>query len=46
MYTHRHQGGYDFANAALGTPGTAATAGTSTRDAQGQGLMFSAVLTW
>jgi hypothetical protein len=46
MYTHRHQGGYDFANAALGTPGGAATAGTSTRDAQAQGLMFSTVLTW
>lgn len=46
MYTHRHQGGYDFANGALGTPGAAGTAGTSTRDAQGQGLMFSTVLTW
>jgi predicted porin len=36
MYIHRHQGNYDFNQAAPGT----------TRDAQGQGLMFSTVLTW
>jgi hypothetical protein len=36
MYTHRHQGNFDFANNAVGT----------TRDAQGQGILFSTVLTW
>jgi hypothetical protein len=36
MYTQRHQGGFDFNQ---GAPGT-------TRDAKGQGLMFSTVLTW
>ena len=46
LYTHRHQGGFDFATNALGTPGTAATAGTTTRDAQGQGFLFATVLTW
>jgi hypothetical protein len=46
LYTHRHQGGFDFATNALGTPGGSATAGTSTRDAQGQGIAFSTVLTW
>jgi hypothetical protein len=46
LYTHRHQGGFDFANNSLGTPGGAATAGTSTRDAQGQGFSLSTVLTW
>ena len=46
MYTHRHQGGFDFATNAPGQPGGAATAGTTTRDAQGQGFVFSTVLTW
>jgi Gram-negative porin len=46
LYTHRHQGGFDFATNALGTPGGPATAGTSTRDAQGQGFSLSTVLTW
>jgi hypothetical protein len=46
MYTHRHQGGFDFATGALGTPGGAATAGTRTRDAQGQGFLFATVLVW
>jgi hypothetical protein len=46
LYTHRHQGGFDFATNTLGTPGGTATAGTSTRDAQGQGISFSTVLTW
>ncbi len=36
MYTHRHQGGFDFNQNAVGT----------TRDAKGQGLMFATVLTW
>jgi predicted porin len=46
LYTHRHQGGFDFATNTLGQPGSSATAGTSTRDAQGQGFAFSTVLTW
>ena len=47
MYNHRHQGGFDFATGALGNPGaTGATAGTTTRDAQGQGFLFSTVLVW
>ena len=42
MYTHRHQGGYDFRNA-----NTAANlVGGATRDTQGQGLLFSTILTW
>jgi hypothetical protein len=45
-YAHRHQGGFDFANNAPGQPGGAATAGTTTRDAQGQGFVLSTVLTW
>ena len=36
MYTHRHQGGFDFSQNAVGT----------TRDAAGQGLMVATVLTW
>ncbi|MEA2771159.1 MAG: hypothetical protein QOD93_4121, partial [Acetobacteraceae bacterium] len=46
QYAYRHQGGWDFGNNALGTPGAAGTAGTSTRDAQGQSFLFSTVLTW
>jgi hypothetical protein len=46
LYTHRHQGGFDFATNTLGQPGSSATAGTTTRDAQGQGFSFSTVLTW
>ena len=49
MYTHRHQGGFDFSTGALGNPTAAATpaaAGTSTRDAQGQSFVFATVLTW
>lgn len=42
MYTHRHQGGYDFQNG-----NTAANLpGGRTRDAQGQGFVLSTVLTW
>jgi Gram-negative porin len=36
MYTQRHQGGFDFAQNAVGT----------TRDAKGQGFTFATVLTW
>ncbi len=36
MYLHRHQGGYDFNQGNIG----------ATRDAQGQGFLFSTVLTW
>jgi hypothetical protein len=39
QYEHRHQGGFDFANNTVGTNGR-------TVDAQGQGLLFSTVLTW
>jgi hypothetical protein len=46
LYAHRHQGGFDFAANTLGQPGGAATAGTSSRDAQGQGFSLSTVLTW
>jgi hypothetical protein len=45
MYQHRHQGGYDFANASVGTGGTATRAGV-TRDSQGQSLTLSTVLSW
>jgi hypothetical protein len=47
MYTHRHQGGFDFATNNLGNAGVAGrVAGTSTRDAQAQGFLFSTVLVW
>jgi len=46
LYLHRHQGGFDFATNALGQPGAAATAGTTTRDGQGQGFLLATVLTW
>jgi hypothetical protein len=36
MYTHRHQGGFNFVTGANG----------ATRDVQGQGVMFSTVLSW
>ncbi len=39
MYTARHQGGYDFNTGTLGVNGT-------TRNSQGQGLLFSTVMTW
>jgi len=45
-YEHRHQGGYDFSQGALGVNAAAANPGSTTRDAQAQGLMFSTVLTW
>jgi len=49
QYVQRHQGGFDFNTGTLGTQGpgnTAAPAGTSTRDAHGQGFLFSTVMTW
>jgi hypothetical protein len=46
LYQHRHQGGFDFATGALGTPGAAGTAGTTTRDVQSQAFLFGTVLTW
>jgi hypothetical protein len=46
MYAHRHQGGFDFGTNTLGQPGAATTAGTTTRDAQGQSFLFATVLTW
>ncbi len=45
-YVHRHQGGYDFSQAALGNRGPGTAAGSATRDAQGQGFMVATVLTW
>jgi hypothetical protein len=42
MYTHRHQGGFDFNTGALG--GTAAA--PVTRDAQGNSFTVATVLTW
>jgi hypothetical protein len=36
MYTHRHQGGFDFATNTVGR----------TNDAKGQGFLFGTVLTW
>ena len=39
MYIHRHQGGFDFNTGNIDANGT-------TRDSQGQGLMFATVLTW
>jgi hypothetical protein len=46
MYAHRHQGGFDFGTNTLSPTATGATAGTATRDAQGQSFLFSTVLTW
>ena len=45
QYEYRHQGGYDFANGGLGAGTTATTPGL-TRDAHGQSVVFSTVLTW
>jgi hypothetical protein len=45
IYNNRHQGGFDFANNAVGAGGTPTKAGV-TRDARGQGLTMSTVLTW
>jgi hypothetical protein len=47
QYEHRHQGGFDFANNALGnSTAVAANNGNLTRDAQGQSFVFGTVLTW
>ena len=45
QYVQRHQGGFDFNTGALGNQ-SGAGAGSSTRDAHGQGMLFSTVLTW
>jgi hypothetical protein len=39
MYVHRHQGGFDFNQGNI-------VPGLRTRDAQGQGFLFSTVMTW
>jgi hypothetical protein len=46
MYTYRHQGGFDFANNAPGRNAAGLAPGSLTRDGQGQGFLFSTVLTW
>ena len=46
QYVQRHQGGYDFSTGALGVASASGVAGSSTRDAHGQGILFSTVLTW
>ena len=45
QYVQRHQGGFDFQVGALGNAGGAG-AGSTTRDAHGQGVLLSTVLTW
>jgi len=39
QYTHRHQGGFDFATGTVDTS-------LRTVDAQSQGVTFATVLTW
>jgi hypothetical protein len=46
QYIQRHQGGFDFNTGALGTSSPSGLPGSSTRDAHGQGLLFSTVMTW
>jgi hypothetical protein len=46
QYVQRHQGGFDFQTGALGTSSPSGLAGSSTRDAHGQGFLFSTVMTW
>jgi hypothetical protein len=51
QYVQRHQGGFDFNTGTIGTScSTAALStvggGCSTRDAHGQGFLFSTVMTW
>jgi hypothetical protein len=46
QYIQRHQGGFDFNTGALGTSSPSGLAGSSTRDAHGQGFLFSTVMTW
>jgi hypothetical protein len=50
MYAYRHQGGFDFLSGANGAGSTGAgTAGYHaglTRDAHGQGILFSTVVNW
>ena len=47
QYAHQHQGGFDFANNALGAGGNAANHFVgSTNDIRSQGVVFSTVLVW
>jgi Gram-negative porin len=46
QYVQRHQGGFDFNTGAVGTSSPSGAAGSSTRDAHGQGFLFSTVMTW
>jgi hypothetical protein len=47
MYTHRHQGGFDFATGTLGAGGNASNGFVGkTNDSKGQGFLFATVLTW
>lgn len=47
MYTHRHQGGFDFANNGLGNAtASSANNGSYTRDAQANTYVIGTVLTW
>ena len=46
QYVQRHQGGFDFNTGAVGTSSPSGLAGSSTRDAHGQGFLFSTVMTW
>jgi hypothetical protein len=47
MYQQRHQGGFDFTgNCVSGSSNCLSTKAGSTRDARGQGIMFSTVVNW
>ncbi len=46
QYEHRHQGGYDFQTGGVANALGGTTAGSVSRDAQGQAFMASTVLTW
>jgi hypothetical protein len=46
QYVQRHQGGFDFNTGGLGVASTSGAPGSSTRDAHGQGFLFSTVMTW
>ena len=46
QYVQRHQGGFDFNTGTVGTSSPSGAPGSSTRDAHGQGFLFSTVVTW
>jgi hypothetical protein len=50
LYAYRHQGGFDFLSGANGAgssgAGTAGYKAGLTRDAHGQGILFSTVVNW